>query len=267
MDTADCVKSTLSSSGADIFSIGKSAAGEEVLCAHRGDYSGGQIIITAAIHARECCTAHVVLKQIQEYEGNGGVYFIPLVNPDGARFFEGRDIPGFPVLGRNEKNRLIWKANAEGVDLNVNFDANWGSGRQNVLTPGPSDFIGAYPLCAPESRFLAAFTERVMPIFTLSYHCMGGELYWEYGQSGNRLRRDRKIAAAIATEIGVKKVDGHLFSAGGFKDYCIQKLKIPSVTVELIKTGTHPFYEKDIADDIEKNARLPEFITRLMRTI
>lgn len=238
-----------------------------MLCAHRGEYFGGQIIITSAIHARECCTAHVVIRQIEKYREQSGVYFIPLVNPDGARFFCGEHIRGFPVLEKNEDKRPVWKANAEGVDLNTNFDASWGSGRQNVLLPGPSDFIGSYPLCAPESRALAAFTQKVKPIFTLSYHCMGGELYWEYGQSGARRVRDEKIAAAIAKRIDVKKVDGHLFSAGGYKDYCIQKLKIPSVTVELIKSGSHPFYEKDIAEDREKNALLPEYITKLMRTI
>ena len=267
MDIADYVKAEIRNSGADVFSIGKSAAGEDILCAHRGEYNGGQIIVTAAIHARECCTAFVALRQISDYTGRGGAYFIPLVNPDGARFFGGARLEGFPVLKNFGDRRLIWKANAEGVDLNTNFDASWGSGRSNKLSPSHSDYIGAYPLCAPESRALALFTQKVMPMFTLSYHFMGGELYWEYGQSGARRARDEFIASAIADKIGVKKVDGHLFSAGGYKDYCIQKLKIPSVTVELIKSGTHPFYRDDIADDAEVNAALPEYISTLMRRL
>ena len=267
MDIADYVKSEVLKCGADVLSIGKSAAGEDILCVHRGEYDGGQIIITAAIHARECCTAHVVLRQIREYSGVGGVYFVPLVNPDGARFFCGERSFGFPVLKSNEGRRLEWKANAEGVDLNCNFDASWGSGRSNKLFPGPSDYIGSFPLCAPESKALAEFTRSVKPIFTLSYHCMGGELYWEFGQSGKRRVRDNALAEAVARRIDVKKVDGHLFSAGGYKDYCIQKLFIPSVTVELIKRGTHPFYERDVADDAELNADLPEFLWKLLRRL
>lgn len=265
MDIADHVKAEMRSYGGDVFSIGKSAAGEDILAAHSGDYNGGQMIVTAAIHARECCTAYVVLEQLRGYEGSGGVYFVPLVNPDGARFFGGADFDGFPVLVNGCDARLKWKSNAEGVDLNCNFDASWGCGRSNKLFPAPSDFIGNYPLCAPESRALASFTESIKPIFTLSYHCMGGELYWEFGQSGKRRERDERIASAISKRIGVKKVDGHLFSAGGYKDYCISRLKIPSVTVELIKSGDHPFYREDIMDDVRKNARLPEFITKLMR--
>lgn len=267
MDIADYVKHELSLSGADIVSIGKSGAGEDILCAHCGGYIGGQIIVTAAIHARECCTAFVVLRQIFDYRGAGGVYFIPLVNPDGARFFCGKHVDGFPILVNLENRRLEWKANAEGVDLNCNFDASWGSGKSNKLIPSHSDFIGSYPLCAPESKALAYFTRKVKPIFTLSYHCMGGELYWEFGQSGARRTRDERLATAIADRIRVKKVDGHLFSAGGYKDYCIQKLKIPSVTVELIKSGTHPFYRDDIAEDEKINAVLPEYISRLTRRL
>ena len=29
----------------------------------------------------------------------------------------------------------LWKANANGVDLNVNFDARWGAGIKNVFSP------------------------------------------------------------------------------------------------------------------------------------
>ncbi len=264
---ADTVKAEMFSSDADIVSIGKSVAGEKIFAAHRGDYNGGQIIITAAIHARECCTALAVLRQIRDYKDVGGVYFIPLVNPDGARFFCGEnfDSDSYPILNARRDDRLKWKANIEGVDLNCNFDASWGSGKSNRLTPAPSDFIGNYPLCAPETKALVEFTEKVKPIFTLSYHCMGGELYWEFGQAGKRRERDEVIAAAIAKKIRVKKTDGHLFSAGGYKDYCIERLKIPSVTVELIRRGTHPFYARDIAEDAELNARLPEYIIKLMR--
>ncbi len=251
----------------DAFEIGKSVCGRPVLCAHIGANSGRQIIVTAAIHARECFTATVVLRQAAEFReavqngfSVGGAYFVPLVNPDGALFFETGDTGSSRLLEKNRDNRLIWKANADGVDLNCNFDANWGSGRQNKTIVGASDYIGEFPLCAPESRALARFTKRVCPDATVSYHCMGGELYWEFFQDGARRRRDLGLAQTVAESIGVKRVDGHLFSAGGYKDYCVQRLKIPAVTIELIADGEHPFYEADFAPDAERNARLPEII-------
>ena len=102
MDIIETVERQLQQSGADITSIGKSVCGNEILCAHRGGYSGKQIIITAAIHARECYTAFVALRQIREFRPKrGGVYFVPLVNPDGAAFFESGNTFGHPFLRTN----------------------------------------------------------------------------------------------------------------------------------------------------------------------
>lgn len=269
MNISDTVKSELLFSGAHVFSIGNSVCGAPLLCAHCGGLRGRQIIVTAAIHARECYTALVVLRQVKEavrsLTGDDGAYFVPLVNPDGAVFFETGDAQGSATLKRFGASRRIWKANADGVDLNCNFDANWGSGRYNKTTVGASDYIGQYPFCAPETSALARFTKRVKPAATVSYHCMGGELYWEFFQNETDKRRDRAFANAVADMIGVKRVDGDLSSAGGYKDWCVQKLGVPSVTVELIASGEHPFSAADFLPECETNAKLPEFILDFLR--
>ena len=260
------VKDELYSLGGDITSIGKSVCGNDILCAHRGFYDGKQIIITAAIHARECYTALVVLEQIRKFTGRrGGVYFIPLVNPDGAEFIENGNTFGHEFLRINAHMSRYWKANADGVDLNCNFDANFGTGaQQNKTAPAAHGYVGEYPLCAPETRALSRFTLSVKPAATVSYHCMGGELYWQFFQDRQRLARDKKLATAIAKHIGVKRVDGELDSAGGYKDWCVQKLKIPAVTIELIKRGAHPFLPHDYDEDISANADLPLFILDIL---
>lgn len=262
MDIIETVERELKRSGADVSSIGKSVCGNDILCAHRGSYSGKQILITAAIHARECYTALVVLQQNRVFfSARGGVYFVPLVNPDGAAFFESGNTFDSEFLRTHAHMRRIWKANADGVDLNCNFDANFGTGAQQSRDkPAAHGYVGQYPLCAPESRALADFTLSVMPEVTLSYHCMGGELYWQFFQDDDRRRRDGRLAAAIADRINVRKVDGELSSAGGYKDWCVQKLFIPAFTVELIKSGTHPFAPSDYRADIAANADLPKFI-------
>lgn len=266
MDILNTVKSALYASGADIDSIGKSACGNDILCAHCGDYAGKQIIVTAAIHARECYTALVPLHQIECFPkrfNRGGVYFIPLVNPDGALFFETGNTQGAPTLIKNAKLHREWKANAQGVDLNCNFDARFGTGRGNTHKIGAHGNIGDHPLCAPESRALARFTTDVMPNFTVSYHCMGGELYWEFYRRDTR-ERDMRYASAIAEYLGIRRVDGELGSAGGYKDYCVESLGIPSVTIELIARGEHPFAPSDYDADIVANAHLPIFILNML---
>lgn len=248
-------------SGADVTTIGKSVCGNALLCAHRGSYDGPQIIITAAIHARECYTALVALEQIARFSADDcGAYFVPLVNPDGALFFEQGLTLGSPVLERFKPYNRQWKANANGVDLNCNFDANWGTGAYNKRYVSPSDYIGSAPLCEPESKALVEFTRRVKPAATVSYHCMGGELYWEFFQPPAALKRDGELADRIADRIGVKKVDGHLNSAGGYKDWCVAELGIPAFTIELIKSGEHPFAPRDFYADVKRNADLPKFI-------
>lgn len=263
MSILDTVKSGLGGA----FSIGKSECGNDILCAHRGGYGGKQIIITAGIHARECYTALVVLHQAEKFMGGSddGVYFIPLVNPDGALFFESGVTFGNAFLEKHKARHKEWKANALGVDLNCNFDANFGTGEFNVFTPGAHGFVGEYPLSAKESRALADFTSSVNPAYTVSYHCMGGELYWEFFQTSARLERDRSYAARIAEHIGVKKVDGDLNSSGGYKDWCVQKLLIPAVTIELLENGSHPFTAADFAAELPRNADLPTFILKMLR--
>ena len=243
-------------SGADVTAIGRSERGREILAAHVGRYDGKQIIVTAGIHARECYTALVVLRQLEFMQGRGcrneagGVYFVPLVNPDGAEIFEGGD--------------ASWKANADGVDLNCNFDANWGTGKYNVDFPCAAGYIGKFPLCAKESKALYDLTMRAKPCATVSYHCMGGELYWEFFQKGKERARDERIAQAIARHVGVRKVDGDLQSAGGYKDFCVQTLKIPAVTIELLDSGEHPFCPRDFDGAAEINADLPQFVLNLL---
>lgn len=264
MDIFERVQTALSGA-TDVFSIGESVCGLPILCAHRGDYDGAQIIITAAIHARECYTALVALEQLLRFDGRGGgAYFVPLVNPDGALFFEKGETFGKRFLADNVARRREWKANADGVDLNCNFPARHGTGKYNKRIADASDYIGEYPLCAPESAALARFTERVVPTATVSYHCMGGELYWEFFQRGRRRKRDLRLASAVADRIGVKRVDGDLCSAGGYKDYCVSALGIPAVTVELIASGSHPFSPADFAADIERNATLPRFMLDIL---
>ena len=51
-------------------------------------------------------------------------------------------------------------------------------------------------------------------------------------QDDDRLARDFKIAQALSKASGYVLKDGY-FSVGGYKDWCITHLKIPSFTVEV----------------------------------
>ncbi|HBN13276.1 MAG TPA: hypothetical protein DD415_06645, partial [Clostridiales bacterium] len=201
--------------------IGYSFYGKEIFAFHIGSPVGRQFISTYAIHGREWITARLALKHIKRGIKKGGGWVIPLVNPDGAKI--------------SQTTKPLWKANARGVDLNCNFDADWGSGRLNTAARGGENCIGDYPFSEAETAALRDFTLKIRPFVTLSFHTKGEEIYWQYDGAGDS--RGAKILSA-ATGYESKIICG---SAGGYKDWCIQKLGIPAYTIECGADGlTHP---------------------------
>ena len=200
--------------------IGYSFLGREIHAFHVGSDYGKQFVAAYAVHGREWITARLALCHIKRKVHCGG-WIIPLVNPDGAIISQTKD--------------SMWKANARGVDINCNFDADWGTGSLNTRTQGSENCIGECPVSERETAALVRFTQRIKPFTTLSFHTKGGEIYWEYAGSG-----DISGAEIIARTTGysVKKIVG---SAGGYKDWCIQKLGIPAYTIECGDDSlTHP---------------------------
>lgn len=189
-------------------------------------------IAVYAIHAREWVTALLALEHLKRSVPFGSVWCVPLMDPDGALLVQ-RGIESVrpprreALLSLNGGNDFsLWKANAEGTDLNVNFPARWGKGKQNVFSPAPANFVGECPLSAPESRALAAFTLKEKPDYTLSFHTKGEEIYWEFDGAGFVMG-----ARVLARSTGYtpKIISG---SAGGYKDWCLKRLKIPAYTIE-----------------------------------
>lgn len=191
--------------------IGYSFGGREIFAFHVGSDYGKQYISTYAIHGREWITARLALRHIRIGTRAGG-WIVPLVNPDGAVISLTRD--------------AMWKANARGVDLNVNFPARWGEGRLNTKVRGRENCVGDSPLSEPESAALARFTLKVTPYVTFSFHTKGSEIYYEFDGAGDE--RGAKLLSE-ATGYPYKKIYG---STGGYKDWCIGALGIPAYTVE-----------------------------------
>lgn len=203
------------------------------------------IIAQYAIHAREYITSWLALKQLEEFEKEGKrgcVYFIPAVNVDGIEICLNKD--------------PLYKANARGVDLNVNFDARWGTGESNVHKPSSQNYIGKYPFSEPETRALRDFTLSIRPNATLSYHSKGEEIYWQFFQSKEYLSRDYAFASA-ASKITGYSLKSAGASAGGYKDWCIQNLKIPALTIEVGDDKyPHPLKKEHLPDIYSQNRGL-----------
>ena len=235
--------------------IGRSANGRAITAFHVGNRDGDQVIITAAIHAREWITALLVVELVKIYARAditaGGIYFVPLCNPDGVQI----------ALGENP----LWKANARGVDLNVNFDADWGGGAQNVRTPGPENYIGPHPASEPEVAALVDFTMKVEPKATVAYHSKGEVIYHGFESttrppSQRRLLRDRRLAKRIGKLTGYAPVKTEN-STGGYCDWVSINLGIPAFTIEVGKDEyTHPITEDKLPEILMQNNDVPRIL-------
>lgn len=222
--------------------IGKTSKGSNIyaftVC--KSDYP--TVIMTYGIHAREYITTYLALKQIADFERygeRGKVIFLPAVNPDGIKI----------SLTKNP----LYKANARGVDLNVNFDARWGEGSQNVFVKGSQNYVGKFPFSENETRALRDLTLKVNPDITVSYHSKGEEIYWQFFQDEEREKRDYRYAKAVSDCTGYPLVTV-LNSAGGYKDWCIEKLKIPALTIEVGSDNlSHPIKKEHLEEIYQRN--------------
>ncbi len=253
--------------GASVFCIGNSTLGRPIFCVRVGN-GKKKIIAQYAIHAREHITYHLAIlhiKKLLREKIQASVFILPITNPDGVCLaVEGLDsvrkinddlsittghfpfcphikeltplriknIKKFLLHINKSKDFSLWKANINAVDLNVNFDAKWGQGKQNVYTPNSENFIGKFPESEPETKTLVNFTRVIHPDMSISYHSKGEVLFYRFGQQGAQLKRDKKIASAIRDLTGYPIKTAHR-SVGGYKDWCIQRMGIPSLTIEV----------------------------------
>lgn len=235
---------SLRNSGAEIFTIGYSVLGRPIQCAFKGNMTGGQVLIMASMHAREYVTTPVVIEMMKNYNGNAGVWCVPMVNPDGVMLCT----EGLSSIGNDEnlkrfvlnvnggsQNFNDWKANIRAVDLNVNYNAKWGEGSQNVTYPSPGNYIGRYPVSEPENIALRDLTNRIQPGVTLSYHARGEVLYW--GFECIKPYFDKAMRISDVTGYPLLESVG---SSGGYKDWYTATTFKLGLTVEVARAD-EPF--------------------------
>ncbi len=230
--------------------IGKSEKGEPIYYFSVKKTAYPKIIFTYAIHAREYITTYLALMQILDFYKFGKVgqvYFIPLLNPDGVKICQAF--------------KPLYKANARGVDLNVNFDAKWGTGALNATIVGDENYIGCKPFSERETRAIRDFTLDVKPDMTVSYHSKGEEIYYKFHQRLKAELRDCRLAKKVKRLTGYKIKDTPN-SAGGYKDWCIEKLKIPALTIEVGSDKlSHPIKKENLKKIYKQNKKVVNCLT------
>ncbi|MBR2909946.1 MAG: hypothetical protein IKC11_06380 [Clostridia bacterium] len=264
-----------------IFIIGESVFKRPIYAVKFNFSSKNTVIIQGAIHAREHITTSLICMLIKDTErdfnklktmGVPNIIFVPMVNPDGVELcYSGlksapKESWKFLKNINGGTDFSLYKANARGVDLNTNFDAKWGTGVENKTKPSNNGFIGNSPMSEPEVKALSLLTSQEKPIFTISYHSKGQEIYYQFFNKAENIKRDGRIAKIIAKSLRYKVVNTEKVSAGGYKDWCVERYSIPSVTIEVGKDSLrHPVQESEISQIYKRNKNIIRLLAKVQK--
>lgn len=233
-------------------SIGTSELGRDLTLLKVGDPNASRhVLIQAAIHAREHMTTWTVMAMVDYWLSHGMAgcedvcfHIIPMLNPDGVTLSQtgnmteeqlsiyNSDIKKGNTNATQQDYAATWKANGLGVDLNRNFDAAWDiTGSRS--DPSSERYKGETPFSAAEAIALRDYTLTLQPDVTISYHSTGSVIYYEYGSKEVVNRESASLGHAVAGVTGYR-MDGQTgLDAAGYKDWCMDVLEIPSLTIEI----------------------------------
>lgn len=239
-----------------------------------------KIMFNASIHAREYLTTQLLMLQTVDFLRayaddpsllkDTNIHVIPMVNPDGVSIsqmgMDGlrtekaresvREIAKLDGAGDMGSYLRAWKSNAQGVDINRNFDALWEQYNDHLGHPSADHYKGESVGCVPESKALIDLTKTCAFARTVSYHTQGGVIYWYFGQEGELRTKTREFADRIAGLTGYPEdADYQNLDPAGYKDWAISKMGIPSLTIE-VGTGSSPVDPAQIESVWDQNRRV-----------
>ncbi len=244
--------------------IGKSVLGKNIYSINKEfDPEYKWVLVTGGIHAREHLSTDLICKLIElgkDKKLKYNISFVPLVNPDGVMLC----IDGINSLSSQLQEKLIslngskdfslYKANINGVDLNNNWQANWENKFTDKVAPASQGYYGIESMSEPEVKSLADWALSLDLFLTLSYHLKGEEIYFDFFQDDISYKRDKKVAEVFSKSTHYKIKSTQACSSGGFKDWCVMTLKVPSLTIELGDDKfTHPYPQSELTNIFNKN--------------
>lgn len=236
----------LTQAGLTVTSIGKTVQGRDIP-AFRWGRGEKNLLYVGGHHAMEWMTAVILFRFAQalcmggrqEYgldllylQKSRTLWILPLLNVDGAI-----------LHGTGDEKYAKWQANANGVDLNHNYDAGFADYKimekaLGIIGPGPTRFAGPAPESEPESRALAEFVRQTNPHLLLTLHTQGEEIFSPppKGKEATWKRMLASVAALSGYHVSVPEGSA---AYGGLADYAAATLGIPSFTLECGK-GENP---------------------------
>lgn len=245
-----------------ISSIGTSEDGRDIPVMVIGATDATRhVLIQGAMHGREHFTAWLAMALADHALLTGQLdsvcyHIIPMSNPDGVCISQSGQLNETQSAiyqqdlsdGRASDNTALyaqqWKANALGVDLNRNFPCGWESCTERTA-PSSEKYRGEQPFSAAETVALRDYTLSRTFDATISLHSHGSVIYYKYGSKQPVNNLSRSLALAVQKATGYVPTGYDNTTGAGYKDWAMEELGIPSLTVEVGNTAT-PLAQRDI---------------------
>ncbi len=223
----------------------------------RGREPGGKpgVVFLGTHHAREHLSTEVPLllakwlaanhdrADVKKLLATRDVYFIPLVNPDGAEYDHAdcRPDAGSCRYKWHRKNMRDNQDGSRGVDLNRNYGYHWNTGGASD-DPGGETYHGPAAFSEPETQAVKRFVEERPNLKALlSYHTFSELVLYPWGHKYDPIDDGPALAAykALAAKFGeltgyTPEQSSELYIASGdTTDWAWGEKKIFSFTFEL----------------------------------
>ncbi len=228
------------------------------------------VILQGAIHGREYVTAWCIMAMMDYWLDNGIEAFadicwhiVPMINPDGVVISQTGELSEeqhkiynndlaigiFP--DEIDEYTKMWKSNGKGTDINRNFPAGWDYVNDFTM-PSSAYFKGEEPFSAAEARALRDYTLQYDFAVTVSYHSSGSVIYWQYGDKQPVNDLSYELGEAVNAVTGYTLIGSDSVEGAGYKDWAINSLEIPSLTIE-IGCGESPLNERELYSIFARN--------------
>ena len=266
-----------------VSSIGRTELGRDIPVIRIGDLNARyHILLQGAIHGREHLTAWLLMATADYWLDHGILgygdvcyHIIPMTNPDGVIISQTgvlNDTQHEIYLSDKENGyttrsessyATLWKANGEGIDINRNFPAGWEM-IDDRTGPSSQQYQGSKPFSAAEAVALRDYTLKYAFDATISYHATGSLIYYAYGDQEPVNSESKSLAKAIREISGYDLASSNGIDGAGYKDWVIDELEIPSLTIE-IGCEEAALAEREIYSIFVRNYRVLPAVARWLQ--
>ena len=218
--------------------IGESTQGRDIYDVILGNPNAKKsVLVVSAIHAREYVTTVTCMQQLEYYlknynrtvDGakiadtfeNRNIHYVMMANPDGVTI--------------SQTKKATWKANANGVNLNGNFDVDFLS--YGYVWKG--NYTGRYPESEKETQVIVKITkelEKNKSLIVVNYHAMGEIVFGDTkGLDKKAAKMTRRMYWSARRTTGYADCGsyGNGGGNGNYREYVMYKLNLPCITIEV----------------------------------